>query len=381
MRKISLFLVFIIVIAGYSQPRMGSHSLIHTQSARTFDKGRLELKTNMNFFTRATEFVGSGNEPANFRANNYWLVAGNFLLTYGMFDHVDFTIMPRLYQDTHYSNEYNIPDDIFFTLKGGSWAFGQRKFYGSMMMNVRLATGEQHNYPFAEYASGATEYGFMGALSYYSDPYLPERSWNAHVNLGWWNHNEAGEVLYEFRNGTELTGSKNSSELQYALGFSYPTALFDYILEVNGINYLTQPDEFVYSRENWLYVTPSLRYKVSAFFSMYFGLDVRLIGDEDNTSGVPDKSNENLNLPNYSSWRVQMGFNLRILPIVSTSKSAAEIEREQFNERVEFFQKIVQERERTQDVQEELDRLKEERKKAEKELEELRQILQEEENK
>ena len=42
-----------------------------------------------------------------------------------------------------------------------------------------------------------------------------------------------------------------------------------------------------------------------------------------------------------------------------------------------FFQKIVEERQRSEDVQEELDRLKDERKEAERELEELKQIMDE----
>ncbi|MBD3224942.1 MAG: hypothetical protein GF313_09440, partial [Caldithrix sp.] len=196
MKKLSLILLVVLVASAISQPRFGGRSLIHTQSARTFEKGHLELKTNMNFFTRATEFVGSGEQP-NFQANNYWLVAGNFALTYAFTDHVDFTIMPRLYQDTHYANEYNVPGDIFLAAKIGTFAFANRKLYGGLISNIRLATGEQHNYPFAEYASGSTEYGFMGALSYYMDPYLPERAFNAHLNVGWWNHNEAGNMVYD----------------------------------------------------------------------------------------------------------------------------------------------------------------------------------------
>ncbi|MEJ2053800.1 MAG: hypothetical protein P8X42_07770, partial [Calditrichaceae bacterium] len=202
--------------AVFSQ-NMGSRGLIHTQSARTFEKGQLEVQTNMNFFTRVTDYLGSDAQvEQNFTAVNYWLVASNLALTYGIIDNLDFTIAPRLYQDTHYDNEYNIPGDIFLTLKAGSFDFARRHMYGAVLLSTRLATGEQHNYPFAEYASGAVEYGFKGALSYFMDPYLPDRSMNMHLNLGWWNHNEAGEVLYKFGNGNEILASTNSSELQYA---------------------------------------------------------------------------------------------------------------------------------------------------------------------
>ncbi len=380
MKKISLVLLVLACSVAFSQPPNGSRSLIHTQSARTFDSGRLELHSNMNFFTRATEFIGSGQAPQNFHAVNYWLVAGNFNLTYGIVDHLDFTIAPRVYQDTHYSNEYNLPGDIFLTLKAGSFAFMQRHFYGAVLTNLRLATGEVHNYPFTEYASGATEYGFTGALSYFMDPYLPDRSLGIHLNVGWWNHNEADKVLFKFSNGNELRATKNSSELQYAFGMVYPTSMFDYRLEAFGISYLTEPDEFVYSRENYTYITPSIRYKALSWLSMDLGIDIRISKDENTTVGVPNKTPEQLDLPNYAAWRVQMGLNIKILPFTTSRKSTAEIEREQFNKRVEFFQKIVEDRQKAEDVQEELNKLKEERKQAEKELQELKQIMEEEQN-
>jgi len=387
MKKISLVIVLLLSVAAFAQAPLGSRSLIHTQSARTFDSGRLEVHSNMNFFTRATEFIGSGQAPSNFHAVNYWLVAGNLAITYGILDHLDFTVAPRIYQDTHYSNEYNLPGDVFFSLKLGSFDFMRRHFYGGILTNIRLGTGEEHNYPFTEYASGATEYGFTGVLSYFLDPYLPDRSLNAHLNLGWWNHNEAGQTLFKFTDpfgthnvGDELVATKNSSEFQYALGLVYPTAMFDYRLELYGTSYITQPDEFVYSRENFMYITPSIRYKAFSWISMDFGIDIRLSKDENTTVGVPDKTPETLNLPNYAAWKVEMGLNITLLPFTSTKKSPAQVERDQFNKRVEFFQKIVEERQKTEDVQQELDRLKEERQEAEKELEELKQILEEEKN-
>ena len=384
MRNISLVIFLLVSMAAFAQPPLGSRSMIHTQSARTFDSGRLEVHSNMNFFTRATEFIGSGQAPSNFHAVNYWLVAGNLAITYGILDNLDFTIAPRVYQDTHYKNEYNLPGDIFMSLKLGSFAFMRRHLYGGVMANVRLGTGEVHNYPFTEYASGATEYGFTGALSYFLDPYLPDRSFNAHLNLGWWNHNEAGKPVFKFESpfgthqvGDELIATKNSTEFQYAFGLVYPTAMFNYNLEFYGISYITEPDEFVYSRENYMYLTPSIRYKAFSWVSMDLGIDIRLSKDENTTKGVPDKTPEKYDLPNYAAWRVHMGLNITLLPFTATKKTPAQVEREQFNKRVEFFQKIVQEREKAEDVQQELDRLKEERQEAEKELEELKQILEE----
>lgn len=373
MKKLSiLVLVFLMVGVVTAQLPNGSNSLVHTQSARTFDKGRLEIHSSMNFYTKLADYIGDPSlKPAEFNANNMWLVAGDLALTYGMTDHFDITIAPRIYQDTHYSNEYNLPDDIFLMLKAGSFAFAQRKMHGAFMGTFRFPTGEVHNYPHTEYASGAVEYGFSGALSYFMDPYLPERAFSTHLNLGWWNYNEAGEEVYKTQ-----TATKNSSALHYGLGFTYPTGMFDYRLEINGLNYIEQPDTMVYSRESWIYLTPSIRYKALQWLSFDLGVDVRISSDSDESKGIPQRSR--FDLPNYAAWKVFMGLNLTVLPLTSVSKSSAEVEKEEFNKRVEFFQQIIEERQRTEDIQEELDRLKEEREAAEEELEELKQILEEE---
>lgn len=380
MKRISPIVFLMLLFSfSYSQP-VGSVSMIHTHSARTFDKGRLEVKTDMNFFTRATQFVGKGQTPQNFTANNYWLVAAGFSLTYGFSDNFDVTIAPKIYQDTHYANEYNLPGDVFITVKGGSFAFAKRKFYAAGMAHLRLGTGEVHNYPFAEYASGATEYGFTGALSYYMDPYLPDRALNAHLNLGWWNHNEAGNVVYS-EGSREYKATANSHEFQFASGLAYPTAMFDFMLELNGIIYIQDPDPFVYSKEDWFYLTPGVRYKPADWLTMNLGMDLRVWGTDDYTNYnlVSRKTNKDYNLPNYAAWKIHMGVNVRILPFVPQRRTSAQIEKDEFKKRIKFFQEIVQDRERTDDVQEELDKLKEEREAAERELEELKQILQEEE--
>ncbi|NOX89524.1 MAG: hypothetical protein GXO77_10890 [Calditrichaeota bacterium] len=379
MKKVSLILLVLSISFLYSQPPIGSKSLLHTHSAQTMGKGFVTLYSNMNFFTRATQFVGSGQPPQNFSAANYWLVVGQTSLSWGILDHLDLIISPRIYQDTHYSNEYNLPGDIFASLKLGSYSFMERKFYTGVITTFRFPTGEKHNYPFVEYASGAVEYAFTGMLSYFMDPYLPDRSLSFHLNLGWWNHNEAGKTVYDYR-GKEFKATKNSSQLQYSLGIVYPTSMFDYRLEIEGITFLNEPDDFVYSRENYMYVSPSIRYNALSWLSADLGVDIRVSSDKNTTNytKVAELANPDYNLPNYCSWRVQMGLNIQILPITTRRLSSAELEREKFKKRVEFFQKIVEERDRTKDVQEELEKLKKEREQAERELEELKQILQEE---
>ncbi|HID38124.1 MAG TPA: hypothetical protein EYP36_01240 [Calditrichaeota bacterium] len=379
MKKIFLLLVVILSASLMAQPPYGSYHLLHTQSAKTFEQGRLEVFTNMNFFTSNVQWLGSGNVPEGFKPHNMWLVAGNFALTYGFSDMFDMTISNRVYQDNHRPNTYNLPGDLFLTAKIGSFNLARRMLFGGLELKSRFPTGEVHNYPYAEYASGAVEFGASGFLSFFSDPYLPERSYNVHLNVGYWNYMEAGKVLYEFSYGKQLIATKNSSAFKYAVGFSYPTAMFDFALEAHGLMYIEQPDSFVYSREDWAYVTPSIKYKPLNWLDVVLGVDIRVTPDKKTTKLLPDPR-EDIDLPSYAAWKVQLGLNFRILPFAPPKKTAAEIKRDEFHKRVEFFQQIIQERERSEDIQEELERLKQERESAEKELEELRQILEEEGN-
>lgn len=375
MKQISLVLLmlFFIQSAVTAQAPIGSLGLIHVQTARTYESGRFEIHSDMNFFTKLAENLGNIS-PDQFKAANYWLVNSGLALTYGINDNFDLIVAPGIYQDTHYKNEYNLPDDLRLYVKAGSFDFADRHMYYAFQPGFRFPLGNDHNYPFTYYASPAVEYGLNSALSYYVDPYLPDRSFSLHINVGWWNHNEAGKVVFPGK-----TATVNSTELLYGFGILYPADLFDFQLEMTGAKFLQKPDEFVFGREDWMYVTPSIKYKPFSWFSFIFGVDIRVSPDkQESTVGV--ELGKNLGLPNYAAWKAHIGLQLQILPLATSGPSAAQAERDQFNKRVDFFQKIIEDREKSENIKEELDKLKEERETAEKELEELKQILEEEGN-
>lgn len=378
----SIILTFLLLSFGFAQnpDNPGSNALLHTSTSETYAPGKLELQTNLNFFTKLGEFLGDPVlKPSDFRAANYWLVASNVAFTYGIAEHWDATVGLRLYQDTHYSNEFNLPDDIFVTVKTGSHFFGRRKFAAAFMGSARIATGEIHNYPFAEYASGAFEFGFMTALSFYIDPYLRDRAFSMHYNIGWWNHNEAGTTLYEFKNGNKLDATVNSSHLQMNLGAVIPAGQFDLRLELSGILYTKNPDKFVYSAEEWAFFSPSIRYKPYDWISMDLGIDFRISPkDRQNTEGIPDISN-NLDLPpNYPPWKVQMGLNMAILPFGKSIRERSDAQHEEFKKRVEFYEVVKDQEKKAKNIEQELNNLRKERENADKEIEELRKMLEEE---
>ena len=382
MKLLSIFLIIFLTINIFAQNpgSTPSNGFFHTHTGQTLDKGTLQFKTNMNLFTKTIEYRNTSLQPADFTASSLWLVAGNISATYGLFDNFDFTAALRLYQSIDYENESNLPDDIFLSLKAGSFKFGKKRFNGSFTTSFRIPVADKHNYPFAEYASGAVEYGFFGALSFYVDPYLTNRFSNFHLNIGWWNHNELGQTLYTQGDTLELKATKNSSYLYLALATVIPAGAFEVRFELSGGLSTSDPDKFVYSAEEWVFLTPSLRYKPTDWLSVDLGVDLRMspTDDRQRTSEIEDVSNE-LDLPkNYPAWKLQTGLNFTF-PITSgSSKSLEEVESENFNRQVQLYQLIQEESEKSNEIENELRIIKKVREETDKEIEELKKVLGEE---
>ncbi len=373
LHKVMLLLLTPILVFGSTN---GSKSLWHTQMGRTLSPGRLELRTDMNFYTKVGDYLGQ-DKPEDFVTVNYWDVQGNALLTYGVMEHLDASLLVRTYQDVHHGeDEANIPGDIFLDIKTGGWELRSPKFNFATLLSLRFPTGNVHNYPFEPYASPAITTGFNMVFSYYNDPYLADRDISAHVNVGYELYNEAGKVIYE-TSSTKFYADGNSAALTYAAGLVFPTTLFDLTLEMHGLAFTSQPDSMVYSRENFVYLTPGIKVKPFAWMAFKMGFDFRLSSDTEESADILPAPNQNLDLPNYTKWKFRMGVDFTIMPVVSFTKSRTEIEREDLGRKVEFFEEIIQERQKAEKVEDELKRLRSQREEAEKELEELRQLLEE----
>ena len=372
--------VFVLMAVSYAQLHNSTKTLIYTQTGKTLDRGQFSIYTDMNFYTKAGDFIGT-NKPLDFSVTEYWLVAGNAVLSYGITDNIDATVGLRVYQDTHKENEYNLPDDLFLTLRAGSFGFARNQFQQAVMTSFRIPTGEEHNYPFAEYASGSLEFGLLYALSFYTDPYLPQRAFGMHFNIGWWNHNESGKT-FKFSNGAEYTATRSSQDIRMALASVFPSSMFDFRIELTGILYVQKPDNFIYSAEEWAFLTPSIRYKPMAGVNFDVGVDIRLSsGDRQwTTANVPDISSA-VDLPvNYPDWKVHMGANLALNfagkgGMITSEK---DYQREEAKEKIEMFEKIIEERKKSEDAQKELESLRKLRKEADKEIEDLKKILEDE---
>ena len=221
-------------------------------------------------------------------------------------------------------------------------------------------------------------------IIFYLDPYLPERSFNLHFNMGYWNHNESGSEIYKYHGnfaghlkGEKLKATRSSQDFRMALAAVFPSELFDFRMELSGILYLTKPNTFVYSAEEWVFFSPSIRYKPLDWISMDLGADFRISPKDRQvtTDEIPNIASS-VGMPgNYPSWKIHLGLNLGFNLSGKSTFQAEDYARKKAKQRVELFETVVKEEEKAQKVQEEIESLRRVRKEAEEEIEKIKEQL------
>jgi len=240
-------------------------------------------------------------------------------------------------------------------------------------LNFCFPTAKEHKIVFEPYSAGTVEWGFTGLLTYSKDPLYPEDALNVHLNLSYINHNDVGtKFTTKTRDTTEVLSM--SQELFYGCGIKYPSTQFDFALELYGNIFLQKPPATAYSIENYLFLSPGISYKA------YRWLAIEVSGDFLLTSADKDETDYTIiskipEMPNYPSWRINLGFRVTLLPTTTYKVSEKDILIRRAQNRRELFEQIIKEQRETESAEEELDRIKTERRKAERELERLRRIL------
>jgi len=372
---LSLALVFLMVASADAVVINGGKGLPHTKSAWVLDTGHLTFLSHTRFWGKVGQFPTS--TPGMQTAYTVWDVQGLVSINYGMGKHFGLTVTPIAYQDANISDYDEYPWDTFVALKIGSFGSkGSSVKYG-LELGSRFPTGEQHNVRFEPYTAGTVEWGFTGLVSYAYDPLYPEDSFNAHFNLGYWHHNDVGQELVPRERVPESLLQEvevlhPSQEALYAVGLSIPAQSFVYGLEMYGNYWLQKPPLTAASRENYLYMNLSVTYRPYRWFEFIVSGDYRLTSDRDETQGPRVTV---LGMPNYNTWRVNVGAKFTLLPTSVFRTSERDILMQKAENRRELFEQIIKERRQTESAEEELERIKEERRKAERELERLRRIL------
>jgi hypothetical protein len=347
----------------------GGKGLPHTKAAWVTETGRLTVLSHTRFWGQVHQTPDS--KAGISTAVTVWDVRGQIALNYGLGKHFGLLLTPVLFQDDQ-SEWGQYPWDTHLALKIGDYGSKASSLRYGLELNARFPTGDSHNVLFEDYTAGSTEFGAMGLMSYAYDPLYPEDALNLHFNLGYINHNDAGENL------TGIATDQNSEVLQqsqqglYALAMSIPTESFDYGFELYGNYWLQEPPLAAAGRETYLYMGGSIKYKPLRWFDFIVSGDYRLSADNDDTVG-PRRAPSGI--PNYNTWRLNVGAKFVLLPTSIYRLKERDVLMQKAETRRELFEQIIKERRETESAEEELERIREERRKAERELERLRRIL------
>ncbi len=372
---ILLALVGLLAIGSVAQAQTnfnGGIGLTYVQSAWNLERGVFTVNTHSRVFGKSANYTD--RSPLMI-----WNISGRINLNYGIGRHFEISATPIIYQDTNVGGEkVNSPDDIFLSIKAGSFTSPTSSLTYGATLSARLPTGDSRNIPFEPYSSARLGFGITGLLSYSMDPLYPEHAPNFHFNLGYWNHNDVGAELVA---GGEVSTQPTSmtQEVLYGAGVKIPKALFDFTFELVGNAFFQAPPSAAYSRENYLYFTPAVHYKPLKWMSMRAGVDLRISKADDKTFYADDRSGVTRTLPgeqpNYPGWRLNLGTSFSLQPSGSYRAKERDLLMQKAESRRELFEQIIREQRETESAEAELDRIRAERVRAEKELQRLRSIL------
>ncbi len=362
-------LLLLFAYASHAVIINGGKGLPHTKAAWVSQSGHLTLQTNTRFWGKVHQIRDTQLGVPT--AQTIWNVQGLVSLNYGLGRHFDLNVTPILYQDDQ--TKYGVyPFDTFIGLKIGSYGAKASSLNYGMQMHLRFPTGEVKNVMFEDYTAGTVEFGFTGLVSYAADPLYPEDAFNMHLNLGYNNSNDVGEIITADVLDPNSRVLSQTQQLTYALGLWIPTESFDYGLEWHGNGWLQQPPAAAAGRETYLYMNGIIKYKPYRWFNFLLSGEYRLTGDREETVGAKRVPPE---IPNYNTWRINVGAQFTLLPTSVYRTSERDVLMQKAESRRELFEQIIKERRETESAEEELERIREERRKAERELERLRKIL------
>jgi hypothetical protein len=377
-KTLILWSFLLIVFSVSASTPLGCDGLIYVYSARTIPQGYLEFYSGARFYGKVSS-LGKG-------AYTLWNVQGFSTFNYGLSKHIEIALSPVFYQDTNskggnvLDGKANFPDDLYLSLKAGSFGVLESPFLFGGQLSLRFPTASEHNIIYEPYSAGSIELQLLGLASYFSNTVFPEEGWSIHGNLGYLNHNDVGKSLTG--NSNDPAPSSMSDELLFGLGFRYPAGTFNFSAEVNARAFLTQPPVTAYSREYQSYFTAGVYYMPYPWLSFKMGFDVNLIsGDDQSVYQTTSLTPPQAGFPNYPGWRMILGAKIGILPTSLYASDEQALLKKKSLERETMMNQMLQDQKSTQNAESELSRIRAERAKLEAELERLRKLLESEKKK
>jgi hypothetical protein len=354
--------------ATYSQNASlpGGRGLVHLASAWTLDRGVATVHAYTSTFFKNDIVPGANGQQ---RGVTFWDIQGAISINYASGRHFEWAATEIVYQDTHKGGKgYNTPDDLFLKLKIGSLGSTSSPFRFGFLLESRIPIASQRNIVLEPYSSGRVEGGITGLLSYSPDVLIPEKAFNLHLNLGYWFYNDAGLRV----NGKPILGP--SRHVAYGIGFAVPSRLFDFSLELTGRAFVERPPKSVFSRDDFIFLTPGVTYRPYKNLSFQLGMDVRLTSVQKETLEAVRLPSPNF--PGYPPWRVRFGVKFQLgktspeLPPETGLARAGDGEGE-----MTALEQLAQERRQTQRAIQDLERIRMQREQLQTVLARLRRLL------
>ncbi|MDQ7065534.1 MAG: hypothetical protein Q9P90_14950 [candidate division KSB1 bacterium] len=363
----------------------GGRGLQHLHTAWTLSKGAVTLHASTTSFYK-TVLVKSQTQGT--QSITFWDVQGALGLYVATSDHMELGLNQLVYQDTHQGgNGYEAPSDLSLRVKLGNYGKIQSRFRMGLLIEGRIPLGKAYNIPLEPYNSGRFEFGITGLLSYSTDLLIPEAGVNFHLNLGFWNHNDVGKFLTGAAND-RISALDLTRSWVWGVGMIIPASQFDFGLEFFGRSFFVRPPVTAYSREDYIYMTPSVFLRISNRIAMSAGLDIRLTQDYDKTRYQQDGTTLpriHPEMPSYPGWRLRVGTRIYLnksepkgidRPLFTSKGREVKMDSEEAANKLTLQEQLVRERRETEIAEEELRKIREDRKKMEEMLARLRQILQ-----
>jgi len=368
--------VLIASTAAMGTTQGGGNGLIYTQSARTIEKGHLQLFTGTAFYGKIVGFVS--------RPYTLWNVQGAASLNLGLGPNLELGISPILYQDTNkgggnvLGGAGNMPDDLFIHLKIGNLAGFESPFIFGGQISTRIPTASSHNIIYEPYSAGSLGVGVTGLASYFSNAVFLDEGWSLHANLRLWYHNDLGQNLVpDNESETSAYPLEVTTELMAMLGARFPAGNFDFSAELHSRYFIARPPASAYSRENVAYLTGGVYYKPNDWITFQMGVDVLLYSGEDITEYNPLPAPP-ADFPNYPPWKGLLGARISILPLSLYKPKDKSIFQRRSVEQRELLERTLSGEATGEKGETELERIRAAREKLEADLKRIRELLEEE---
>jgi hypothetical protein len=257
------------------------------------------------------------------------------------------------------------------------------KYFGlwALASSIRFSTTTEAGMVLEPYWQPSAQVNLTGIFSFYFDQLYMEEGESAHLNLGYIMHNDGiEEQPKKLLNGV--------MEFTYALGYKYPISYFDLNLELYGnaiFNLFPAVEKRQYSTKPYLYITPSVKYKIFAGIDVDLGTDLLLYTTYDNygETKVNESPLKSSGMPYFPPWRLLFRLNYypstfyADIPTFAPASSASSPKNRvsnshQVSSRRELFEWLIEEPDRVEYIDIKLDKLRKERKSIEENINEIK---------